>query len=208
EPVSLWARPYLNGEGVTRIQSNASEQFSGSGEALGSFALTESGDVDEVRVVAGGGSPYREWEVARRPVALHWKAGAAAAAESSSSWVDELRAAATERTMDAAKERASQPVRASDVVMFNGFMLFILALLAAGIAVPVWSVWKWRGGWRVAAGVPVAVMGFVVLRILIGTARDPTSHNLWPFEILIFAAIALGVTGVLKAARRFMGVQT
>jgi hypothetical protein len=206
EPVTLWARPYLNGEQVTRTMTNASEKYSGSGEALGWFALTESGAVDEVRVVAGGGSPYREWEVARRPLALHWGAAAAAEARDASPWVGELQVESAARSREQAKEAASRPVPASDIVMFNGFMLFILAILVAGIAVPVWSVWKWRGGWRVAAGVPVGVLAFVVLRIVVDTAHDPTSHNLWPFEILIFAAIALGITGVLKAARRFMGV--
>ena len=53
---------------------------------------------------------------------------------------------------------------------------------------------------------PAAVIAFVVLRILVDTARDPTSHNLWPFEIIIFGAVAVGIIGVLKIARRMMGV--
>ncbi|MFH0342975.1 MAG: hypothetical protein ACHBNF_12780 [Chromatiales bacterium] len=53
---------------------------------------------------------------------------------------------------------------------------------------------------------PTAIVGFVVLRILIDTAGDPTSHNLWPFEILIFGTGALVIIGVLKMARRLMGV--
>lgn len=43
------------------------------------------------------------------------------------------------------------------------------------------GLWRWRGGWRIAAA-PAMVMSFVVLRIVVDTARDPTSRNLWPFE--------------------------
>ena len=80
--------------------------------------------------------------------------------------------------------------------------------LVAGIVLPLWSVWKWRGGWRIAAALPAAAMGFVVLRILIGTAVDPTSHNLWPFEILQVGVVGLVVIGVLAVVRRVRGVRT
>ena len=33
-------------------------------------------------------------------------------------------------------------------------------------------------------------------------ARDPTSHNLFPFEILIGVAVALPYLGLLAGARR------
>jgi hypothetical protein len=86
-------------------------------------------------------------------------------------------------------------------------MLLVLALLVASVAVPLWSAWKWQGGWKVAAAVPAAVIGFVVLRIIVDTSRDPTSHNLWPLEILQFGVVALVIIGILKVARRFLGVQ-
>lgn len=41
---------------------------------------------------------------------------------------------------------------------------------------------------------------------VIDTTRDPTSHNLWPFEILQFGIVALAIVGGLELARRFMGV--
>ncbi|MGH8286359.1 MAG: hypothetical protein ACRETT_11405, partial [Steroidobacteraceae bacterium] len=58
EPISLWARPYFNGNQVEKAMSNASAQHAGTGEALGWFALTAPGEVDEIRVRAGGGKPY------------------------------------------------------------------------------------------------------------------------------------------------------
>jgi hypothetical protein len=62
-------------------------------------------------------------------------------------------------------------------------------------------VWKWRGGWRIGAAVPALVMAFVIGRIVVDTALDPTSHNLWPFEILMWggaSTIAMGVLALLR----------
>jgi hypothetical protein len=203
-PISLWARPYLGGVPVKQAHSNPSLTYQGHGTALGWFSLIQPGAVNEVRILAGGGHPYREWELARYPVHLAWTSEAVARARPQ--WVEDLLAAEQAQRATAARQRANEPVSAGDVAFMNGFMLIVLGLVVGGIGVPLWSVWKWRGGWRVAAAVPAAVMAFVVLRILIDTARDPTSHNLWPFEILMWGVFALAWIGVLTLGRRFAAV--
>jgi flagellar biosynthesis protein FliR len=49
----------------------------------------------------------------------------------------------------------------------------------------------------VAAGFVLAVLA----RVAVETSRDPTSHNLWPFEVVIAGGIGLmaGLAGVLTA---------
>jgi hypothetical protein len=49
----------------------------------------------------------------------------------------------------------------------------------------------------VTGGFGLAVLG----RVAVETARDPTSHNLWPFEVVIAGVIGLagGATGVAIA---------
>jgi hypothetical protein len=74
-------------------------------------------------------------------------------------------------------------------------------LLGAG-ASGVLAAMLLRPGWglpilSVAAGFVLAVMG----RVGVETSRDPTSHNLWPFEVVIagsigFAGALLGVAAV------------
>jgi hypothetical protein len=204
EPISLWARPFRNDEQVTNALSNASPTYSGAGSALGWFSLVEPGDIDEVRIIAGGGKPYLEWELGRYPLDVRWTA-APSSGQSRPQWVDELLAVEKARQEEEAKRRAAEPVSAAEVSLFNGFMLIILALAVAGIGVPLWSVWKWRGGWRIAASLPAVAVGFVVLRIIFDTARDPTSHNLWPFEIVMAGGAALLCIGALRVARRFVG---
>jgi hypothetical protein len=45
------------------------------------------------------------------------------------------------------------------------------------------------------------MMAFVIGRFVVDTARDPTSHNLWPFEILMWGGASAVVMGVLALAK-------
>jgi len=60
--------------------------------------------------------------------------------------------------------------------------------LRPGVVLPAFSV---------AAGFVLAVLG----RVLVETSADPTSHNLWPFEVVIAGGIGLigGLAGALIA---------
>jgi hypothetical protein len=74
QPVNLWAYPYFHGKPVKSMLTGASSKYVGDGETIGWFALTEPGKVDEIRIVVGGGEPWRQWPVARRRLALTWVA--------------------------------------------------------------------------------------------------------------------------------------
>ena len=61
---------------------------------------------------------------------------------------------------------------------------------------------RWAGAWRLAAGLPLlgwAIWGGNFAR---DVTRDPTSHNLFPFEVLIGAGMALLYLGGLAVLRR------
>jgi hypothetical protein len=207
QPVHIWARPYFQGE-PAKAGSNPSRVYpAGSGEALGWFFLDPGGRVDEVRISAGDGTIDGTHVVATLPIAVTTDGGPAPS-ESPPAWVTTLRAA-DKAAQDAAYQKAMDtPMTAGDVALMSGFMLAMIAVGLIGIAWPAWGLWRWRGGWRLAAVVPAAVMAFVVLRILAGTAIDPTSHNLWPFEIVIwgglscFAMLLLGIAHKLFAPKQ------
>lgn len=205
-PVHLWARPFWHGSPVD-AGSNPSRLYSGSGEALAWFFLWRPGQqVDEVRITAGdgtrGGSPL----VAVWRGQLRAEAGAREPPDAPE-WLAQLneRERAAQRADD--ERRMSEPLSASDAALGMGFMWTVLALLLIGLAAPVWALWRWRGGWRLLAALPALWMAFVLLRILIGVWIDPTSHNLWPFEILISGGACALVIGVLGLLRRFMGAE-
>ncbi len=82
-------------------------------------------------------------------------------------------------------DAASPPIMVTSVA---------LATAAAGLAL-------FRPGvrWQIGAGVGVGLLIVFVAQIIGDTNRDPTSHNLWPFEILIALVIGLppAILGVL-----------
>lgn len=204
EPVNLWARAYRDGEPVERgARFNASAKHVGAGDALGWFAFAGAAEVDEVRIRAGGGQPYREWDVASLPVRLSWTDRPAAPREAEP-WVAELKGRADAAFRQAVREQAAEPRSAGDTALVTGVTLAALLILVGSFAGPAWALWTWRGAWRAAAAIPVAMMAFAVLRIVVDVVRDPTSHNLWPFELLMWSAASVGIVGALAAARRFI----
>ena len=72
--------------------------------------------------------------------------------------------------------------------MFITIAVF-LPLLALGIGLIIYSAWQ--GVWRwLALLAPLSVIG-MVLFIAIGIVIKPTSHNLWPCDIIVVSAVAL-----------------
>lgn len=206
-PVQIWARPYFENK-PAKAGSNPSRSYpAGSGEGLGWFFLSDPGtQVDEVRISAGDGSPGGTQVVATYPVSV---TGGDETAEASSppAWVGTLMSIDQAAQRADYKKRMETPLRAADVALFSGFMLAMCVLGLVGFAAPAWGLWRWRGGWRWAAVPPLALMIFVVLRLAFDTARDPTSHNLWPFEIVMRGALSAGWMLVLLLARKLVGAR-
>jgi len=204
QPISIWARPYYQGR-EAKAGTNPSRRYNGAGEALGWFFFMEPGNqVDEIRINVGDGTPGGTYTAMTYPVHIVGNSEPASA-HKQPAWVMELtqkEQAAQQADYD---KRMNTPPSAGDVVLFNGFMLLMLALGVVGFAAPVWGVWRWREGWRIAAAVPAAMMAFVVMRLVFGVARDPTSHNLWPFEILQVGALSVAIMLALFAARKISG---
>ena len=84
------------------------------------------------------------------------------------------------------------------------FMLLIAALALGFVVAQGWALVRWQGIWRWLAGVPLLLVGVVVLRIIVDTSADPTSHNLWPFEVLSVIVLAGVALGGLQLVRVFV----
>ena len=207
QPVQIWSRPYFQGK-PANAGSNPSRVYpAGSGEALGWFFLFDPGtQVDEVRISAGDGSYNRTPVVATYPVSITGGDEPAQAA-AQPEWVASLNAAdeaASHATYEKQMNTATSP---GSIAIFGGFMFTMIAIGLLSLAWPAWGLWRWRGGWRIAAAVPAVIMAFIVLRIFVDTARDPTSHNLWPFEIVMWGGFSCGCMLLLGLAHKLFSAK-
>jgi hypothetical protein len=77
------------------------------------------------------------------------------------------------------------------------------------LAIPAAAAWlRLRGRWRQAQSFGVAsaiAPAVVLLRVIVETARDPTLHNLWPFEIFIASVLGCVMAAVGVVAARMIG---
>ncbi|MEX2205508.1 MAG: hypothetical protein WEF50_04695 [Myxococcota bacterium] len=203
-PASIWVQPYFQGREVG-ARTSPSGRYSGRGEALAWFFLMQPGDqVDEIRIKAGNGSRDGTHEVATYPVRIIGGSRSAVAG-TPPAWLVDLKRQNEAAAREAYESAARTPPSSGDMLFFGGFMLAMLCIGLLGLAAPAWGVWRWGGGWRVAAAAPASLMAFVALRIVVDGTRDPTSHNLWPFEILQAGALSVVVMTALWMARRLAG---
>jgi hypothetical protein len=89
----------------------------------------------------------------------------------------------------------------SSAVMGGAVLIGVIALITRVLIEARFS----RVVLVLAAAVPAAVMA----RVVVDTMRDPTSHNLWPFELVIAFMVGLAgtVPGTLLGSvlRRMLG---
>jgi len=68
------------------------------------------------------------------------------------------------------------------IFVLSSFVLFPLTIFASAIC-----TLTWKGGWRKLAAVPLlAVAGYFAVILIPAWMKDPTSHNLFPFELGIY----------------------
>ncbi|MGH8192394.1 MAG: hypothetical protein ACREP2_13240, partial [Rhodanobacteraceae bacterium] len=204
-PTHLWATAYGDG-GPLHVGTNSSRVYpAGDGDALVWFFFLQPGEtVDGIRISAGDGSDARTHVVADYPVQVSG-GDEPAAASGEPEWVGRLRQQDKAAQDAAYKQAMNAPTSVSDTFLIYGFIVAVLASIVFGFAMPAWCLWRWRGTWRMLAAVPAVVIGFVVLRIFFDTARDPTSHNLWPFEIVMWGGLGSVWMVVLGLVHRFSG---
>jgi len=77
------------------------------------------------------------------------------------------------------------------------FMLSVIVVVLAFVAVVLRTSYRWKGVWRWLAILPLALLAWAVVNI----ERNIEAHNLLPFELLIWVVFGLILLGVLSAIR-------
>lgn len=83
--------------------------------------------------------------------------------------------------------------------------LIVLGLAIGAIWLQVCAVKRWQGAWRWLAAAPLIVAGLDLLWIIASVSIDPTSHNLWPLELLLVivcGTVAVGALWLLRMVVR------
>jgi len=76
--------------------------------------------------------------------------------------------------------------------------LVVMLSLPGYVGLQWYATWKWDGGWRIAAFVPMAIMGALVVQ---ATFAFMAESNLWPLLLILTAPFACLYLLALAGAR-------
>ena len=195
QPIRVRVEPRLGDAAVPGMNGGSPVNAAGSGEAFYWIAYTDRVRVDRLVVYAQdekwqGRLAQVEW-----PVDLAWSGDKAQAARTPPEWVQRLKG---ER---AARDRIEYEARMSEPAGWG----WSLGLFAAAWSIPVYFIlqgfllWRWRGGWRIAAAIPAVPMtGFLLHAIFAFVAGS----NLFPLFLIFLCPPALLYLLVLLGARK------
>lgn len=71
----------------------------------------------------------------------------------------------------------------------------IPGLIITGLAAFAICAYRVSGFWKAVGIIGASVPSAVALRILVDTSGDPTSHNLWPVELVIAGFLGVACAG-------------
>lgn len=90
------------------------------------------------------------------------------------------------------------------IIVSAATVLVAAALFFGAIMFSIINVLRWQGVWRVLAALPIAALIAWGIVIIVSISLNRTSHNLWPLELILWAAGAWLITGILILARRIL----
>lgn len=176
----------------------------GSEAVLFTFLQPKEGDIriDEivVKTTEAGLASTRDpaGEIHVIPVDAAWTVATSATDLPDPSWVTDHRAQANARRA-AARAAVPPPGPFENLLWFGGSILF-LVLAVGAVWLPIRWMRRWQGGWRIAAAACLVPVPLSIANITLGLLADPTSHNLFPFEIAMAGAVAYGLMIVVGIA--------
>lgn len=189
-PIKLWIRPYAFDKEVPAYTNASTVHPAGEGDALGWFECTQVCEVHSIHIqvaTADSGRPFLDQP--NGDYYFTWD-GIPGERHSPASWVKPMQDAEAVRQKQAYDAYMAQPLGKSGVFALILFAAMLLAALFVCVVWPLYGLIKWQGKWRWLASAPLVLTVLKTLSISVDLARDPTSHNLLPFEYLIIGVIA------------------
>jgi hypothetical protein len=194
-PVRIRAFPYFSGKPVPGMTSGSLRHGPGKGEALFWIAYTKPAFVDRIIVRAEDDRTQKPIAQSEFPVNLVWTGQQRAVRRQKADWVVRIQAENDRIMKEEAREYASRPRPWWEPVLF----------FAATWAVPLYFIvqavvlWRWRGGWRIAAAIPAVPMLAVLLHAIFAFFAG---SNIFPLFLIFFCLPALIYLLILVMLRR------
>ena len=180
-----------------------------SGTAFFFVSQKEPVQVDEIRLPIWRETTHwqqpPDW-VASVPVALLHLPGTPRSQAPLPDWVNAWikdREMQRQAAGQAAQAKAAAEETWVENLLLRAFLIVIVFVLPlAALVLPVWAVWTWERPWKTHALIVCAVFLVKVGTVVWDVARDPTSHNLWPLEMMMWIVPLLLYLGGVWLWRR------
>lgn len=203
-PIRVWVRPFAHGEPAPAMSNGSPAYPAGDGEAFGWFGFRTVGAVDEIHIQAAPANSGYPTVEAVMPAQFTWD-GSVGPRHEPAAWVGPLQHKEEEAQKTAYAEYMNRPLGVSGGLALGVFGAALLAALAVCVVWPLWGVLRWAGIWRLFAALPLVAIVVWGVKDWSELSRDPTSHNLLPFELLE-AAVPIApymlVVWLLRRSRR------
>ena len=91
--------------------------------------------------------------------------------------------------------------------LLTNLAIFSIPAALAGLAA-LRRARTWNEQWKLLAWLPVLPFAAWAPFIAWGVTQDPTSHNLWPFELVMWGFASLALYVLVRVARALAGAGT
>lgn len=211
EPVRVGVEAYARGVKLPVGNSGQNRFAAGAHTGTAFFFLQqkEPAQVDEIRLPIWRETTHwqqpPDW-VASVPVALLHLPSSPRSQAPLPDWVNawnKEREMQRQAAMQAAQAKAAAEESWVENLLLRAFLIVIVFVLPlAALVLPVWAMWTWERPYKRHAQIVCAVFLVKVGTVVWDVARDPTSHNLWPLEMMMWTVPLLLYLGGVWLWRR------
>ena len=195
EPIRVHGEAFSGGRKVTSATSGSPVYPIGSGDGMFWFAYTDAAQVDRLVLTAYPAKARTALTETALDVELRWT-GVQGAPSTPADWVRRMDAAAEQRHKEQYEAYMNQPTPAWQ----SGLFLALVWSPVAYLVTQVMMLRRFRGGWRLAALVPLLPMGLVLVYTV---AAFRAGSNLFPLVLIFTSPVALVYLVALLAVRRY-----
>ena len=197
-PTYVRGTAFLGGKPVTSMTSGSMRHEAGAGEAFFWFAYTDPAHVDRIVMTAHDAKTNQAIAQTAISVDLTWTGAPVGTARPRPEWVVRMQAEQDRRVKEQSLAYMNRPVPWWESVLFFA----VIWSVPGYFVVQAIALWRWRGGWRIAAAIPVLPMAAILLYTIVAFRAG---SNLFPL-VLIFtsppALIYLVILTILRRRRR------